>query len=268
MNYILMKLAVYAVRYSEPIEPFIQAYYDCSGVREAELCGTLSLTIINNFGVIEHPTVKILNNVVRPDFSTGHLARSWNQCILNAFKSLAEPAVDALIAIQIDSRLSPDWLQKVYELPRDCHYLSIGRGDECQFIRPECIETVGLFDERYCNIGYQEMDYFIRVFIGLRNHGAYLDNAHGRYWNPWTDTIHEYHFIQRPLGDIVKNEAHRKSEEFHTTSANVFLYKWGFIKDWSINSLLTLPVDVVYKKEFKYYPYFENYINPNLYILN
>ena len=74
MNYTLMKLAVYAVRYSEPIEPFIQAYYDCSGVREAELCGTLSLTIVNNFGVIDHPTVKILNNVVRPDFSTGHLA--------------------------------------------------------------------------------------------------------------------------------------------------------------------------------------------------
>jgi len=48
----MVKIAVYAVRYTENIQPFIDHYYSGIGVKEAEEANNLSLTIINNFGVL------------------------------------------------------------------------------------------------------------------------------------------------------------------------------------------------------------------------
>ncbi len=60
------------------------------------------VNIINNhsnFNINEKfkNKVSVLHNVLRPDFSTGHLARNWNQAIINGFKNLNNPDCDILI---------------------------------------------------------------------------------------------------------------------------------------------------------------------------
>jgi len=51
----------------------------------------LEIFIINNHSNLNiHKEylgkVKILNNELRPDFSTGHLSRTWNQSIIKLYK--------------------------------------------------------------------------------------------------------------------------------------------------------------------------------------
>jgi hypothetical protein len=46
--------------------------------------------------------VEVLHNMVRPDFSTGHLSRNWNQSIINGFADLSNPDCDIVITSQND----------------------------------------------------------------------------------------------------------------------------------------------------------------------
>jgi len=57
--------------------------------------------------------IKILNNDLRPDFSTGHLSRNWNQAIINGFKNLNEPDCDLVIACQNDTKFCKNWYSKL-----------------------------------------------------------------------------------------------------------------------------------------------------------
>ncbi len=265
----MVKIAVYAVRYSEDIQPFIDHYYSAPGVKEAEEQNNLSLTIINNYGTLpDYPGITILNNVTRPDFSTGHLARSWNQCIINAFKDLRNPAVDCLVMIQIDAKFSNNWYANICEIPNDCYYFCVGRGDEMQFVRPEAIKRVGLYDERYCNIGHQEADYFLRTFIKIKNNCSILDYAHHRIHDAFNGKFYESQFILHSIssGNI---EAQRLSNAYSGMSYNIFRYKWKNcdVKDWhfQMEYINTLTSEFTNAKEFRYYPYFEKDIDWKIY---
>ena len=52
------------------------------------------VSILNNFGRMSLPEkyipykINVINNEARPDFSRGHLSRSWNQAIMLGFKDL------------------------------------------------------------------------------------------------------------------------------------------------------------------------------------
>ena len=41
--------------------------------------------------------IKILNNVLRPNFSTGHLSRNWNQALILGFENLISTKSDIVI---------------------------------------------------------------------------------------------------------------------------------------------------------------------------
>jgi hypothetical protein len=265
----MVKIAVYAVRYTEDIQPFIDHYYSDPTVKEAEKENNLSLTIINNYGVLpDYDGITILNNVTRPDFSTGHLARSWNQCIINGFKDLQNPAVDCLVLIQIDAKFNNNWYKNICSIPETCYFLTVGRGDEMQFMRPQLIKSVGLYDERYCNIGYQEADYFFRAYMRIRNNCIILDYAHQRVNDPFNGLFNREHFIHHSTGSG-NPAAQILSCEFHTLSYNIFRFKW---KDVNVNGwvnqksyLDTLDNKFLDGKEFRYYPYFEKHINWQIY---
>ena len=69
------------------------------------------INIINNHTDIRLPErfkdkVNVLHNVLRPDWSSGHLSRNWNQALVNGFKSLTEPDCDVVVCSQ-DVYLTP-----------------------------------------------------------------------------------------------------------------------------------------------------------------
>ena len=53
------------------------------------------INVINNHSQInidpKFKKVKLLNNNLRVDFSTGHLSRNWNQALINGFQDLNNP---------------------------------------------------------------------------------------------------------------------------------------------------------------------------------
>jgi hypothetical protein len=272
-----MKLHVFAVRYKEPIEPFLNNFYSDEPVKKAMDDGYLKLTIINNYGILpQYPNVTILNNVTRPNFSTGHLSRNWNQCIINGFgENLNDPICDAILLLQIDSFLNNDWYKNLYKIPEDCYFLAVGRGDECMFIRPNAIKRVGLFDERFCNIGFQEGDYFLRCFIRIRENCCIFDSGHSRIHNPWPDIILYEDIIQdsRQINrDGISDYAeHARSAEFHSLSHRIFIMKWGHElrpDAWQMDVMNCIPPNLSNFKEFKYYPYFEKNIDPDIYVIS
>ena len=111
--------------------------------------------------------IKILNNDLRPDFSTGHLSRNWNQAIINGFKNLNEPDCDLVIACQNDTKFCKNWYSKlIITMLKDGYkYITCGIGDQFQVFTTDSVKNIGLYDERFCNIGYQEGDYFLRALL-------------------------------------------------------------------------------------------------------
>lgn len=265
------KIHVFAVRYREDISPFIDNFYTDKSISFSHT----KLTIINNYGILEEPpnlSYKVLNNTLRPDFSTGHLSRNWNQAIINGFKDLNNPIVDLVICIQIDAILGPNWyfkLNKLLDSYPKLEYIALGDGDEFQVFTPNIIKSIGLYDERYCNIGYQEADYFRRVWIKKSLNSLIFDSFHGRTLNKLN--IPPYEFSNIIIRDPKKtiNEYHIKSKVHHNVSKAVFHYKWGTNANPEFWDQSKIPiVNSSDKKEFKYYPYFEKDIDKKIYVLD
>lgn len=197
--------------------------------------------------------VTVLDNQLRPDFSTGHLARNYNQAIINGFKSLTNPDCDIVIACQNDNILLPEWQQNIESLLGKYDFLSFGIGDQFQVFTPEGIKKVGLYDERFCNIGYQEADFFLRNLIYNFDRSSINDSSHDRILNPeqlYPITVTECGAHRQELSNI-------ESRHFHSFSRNVFHRKWSVNPEyWNIeelkkyNGITNIP-------NFVYYPYFE-----------
>lgn len=201
--------------------------------------------------------VTILNNQTRPDFSTGHLSRSWNQAIINGFEDINNPSCDIVIATQDDTLFSKKYIEKTVELSKSFDYISYGTGDQFAMYLPKAVKRIGLWDERMCNIGFQEADYFIRA---VRYHGdrsSINDQHHGRTHN----AIHEANccpIIHTQSGMIMGDKAHQKSLIYHRHSEHVFFTKWG-VKSmfWDADHIKLLKSIEPKIMSFILYPYFE-----------
>jgi hypothetical protein len=103
-----------------------------------------------------------LNNDLRPDFTPGHLARNWNQAIINGFCDLNNPDCDILIHTQDDLTFKSGWLDNIvdYHYNRGYNFIVFGDGDNFCSYTPEAIKIMGMWDERYYGIGTHERDYF------------------------------------------------------------------------------------------------------------
>lgn len=263
----MVKIHVFAVRYKENPEPFIKRFYADPIVKSSNI----NLTIINNYDYlsVEDPRVKVINNTLRPDFSTGHLSRNWNEAIINGFRDLNLPSVDYVIGVQIDAILGDTWYQdlmKVLKIYPELHYLALGEGDEFQVFTPQVIKTVGLYDERFCNIGYQEADYFYRVRLLKPLNAVILDHKHGRVMNNiGLDELDVRGIVIRNPSKEV-NDAHRLSMAHHNDSLKVFYYKWGHTnpEHWTE---IEIDPGISRGKEFRYYPYFEKAVDPWVYVI-
>lgn len=264
----MVKIHVFAVRYKEYPGIFIKRFYSDTSVYSSGI----GLTIINNYGYLEQDDsrVTVINNLLRPDFSTGHLSRNWNEAIINGFRDLEAPDVDYVICVQIDAILGDTWYQKLLAILTkhpNLEYLALGEGDEFQVFTPQVIKTVGLYDERFCNIGYQEADYFRRIRISKPLNAVILDYKHGRVLNNigLDESMVKGIIVQNPSKEM--NDSHRLSMVHHRQSLKVFHYKWGRDTDPEHWTSTVIDPGSNYGKEFRYYPYFENKIDPRIYVI-
>lgn len=197
-----------------------------------------------------------LKNNLRPDFSTGHLSRSWNQAIVNGFKDLNSPDCEAVICVQVDSGFTENWYARLLNVLKKYDYIQEGCGDQFQVFTPDSVKQIGLFDERFCNICHQEADYFLRALIYNTYKSTINDDCHQRKWQHLSDR-----FFLRPSahGAARRDKSFVASSKYTDVSLSHFKKKWGIDPnrwhetgyDFILNNLNPL-ID-----SYILYPYFE-----------
>jgi hypothetical protein len=234
------------------------------------------INVINNFtsnfslqDFCDTNNIKVIHNNLRPDFSTGHLSRNWNQAIINGFKDINNPDCDILVLCQNDNIFKKDWCQYIIEKHKTYDFISIGGGDQYHSYTINHIKKVGIWDERYCNIGYQEADYFIRSYLYNKERTSINDYNHKRIHNKLveqptttpsgiigTDKIIELDDSLK--GGMRGDESHIQSSRYHYISKKILDQKWGieFEGSWSEEKLKHLPRNSKISS-FIFYPYFE-----------
>lgn len=224
----------------------------------------LQIFIINNNSQFFLPDdivnrIHIMHNVCRPDFSTGHLSRNWNQSIINGFKNILNPDCDILIHCQDDTIFMPDWCDNLISLHEKYSFIQMGVGDNLCSYLPDAIKKIGLWDERFCGIGFQEADYFMRARIHNSEYSCINDYFHGRIHNPTDLKICER---AEPIivdGKVNHSVFHIESTKYHNINKNLFYKKWGTAPEqWNSN----IPINSLIEN-YIFYPYFELNI-PNL----
>jgi glycosyltransferase involved in cell wall biosynthesis len=224
------------------------------------------IIVLNNYDRLSlstclEPHVRVINNEGRPDFSTGHLARSWNQGIMHSIHDINNPDCDVLILAQNDAEFKPTYLSAILDLvgpERSYDYMTVGVGDEVQVMTPASIKAIGLYDERFCNIGYQEMDYMSRAKFVMGSRVSINDHGHGRTHNPVDANTIEKIIVRNIHGHARNDEYHCISLKYHTISYELLKHKWNN----NVNPF-NLPEPQTVPKQYMLYPYFEKAL-PNL----
>lgn len=217
------------------------------------------INVINNYDKVSfkgltNERINVYNNMLRPDFSTGHLARNWNQAIINGFKDLQKPDADIVVCIQSDEAVRPNWIETLLFLHQERNFITAGNGDAFHSYTPEAIKKVGLWDERFCNIGYQEADYFLRHLLHNTDGCSINDYFHSRVHNPYNDLRFRWNLIlpesrkieilkKSQSGYERKDESHIASQKLHHISYLHFRRKWGLREDY--NKKLAQRLDMV-----------------------
>jgi hypothetical protein len=212
----------------------------------------LEINIINNHSNFELSDdlfnhVKLHNNVLRPDFSTGHLSRNWNQAILNGFKDMLNPDCDILITCQDDAIWEKDWVDDLLKIHDEYTFYTCNDGDMLCSYTIDSIKKIGLWDERFCNIQFQEADYFLRANLYNAEKSSINDAHHGR-------TLNQTKCIAKRPNSGQMTPRGNVSNQYHDITKNIFLQKWGEKFRWSEKV-----TDIQHSKlpSFFYYPYFE-----------
>lgn len=204
--------------------------------------------------------VEVIHNDLRPDFSTGHLSRNWNQAILHGFKDLNNPDCDILVTNQNDCEFDGDFVPNLIEWHKKYSFMQFGAGDNYMSYTVDSIKRVGLWDERFCNIGYQEADYFLRQMLYNTDGCTINDYRHLRVHNGEINNIIKHTVSGFERGD----NAHHLSQQYHSVSEDVYTNKWGdtpynhAVNGWNYDGLKSLEPKI---PSFMYYPYFEKNVN-------
>lgn len=220
----------------------------------------IDVTVVDNHsnvtvdGDVSSVVTNIIHNQARPDFSTGHLARSWNTGILHGFRSVTCPDTDVLILAQNDTVFAQGFLDYILDHLPAFDYITAGVGDEVQIMTVEAVKNIGMYDERFCNIGHHEADYFTRAKFHRSCHRSSInDYSHGRVWNPIHDpsriVANDGHQPGSDRGDV----HHMASLPHHHISFGVHQKKWGHFSFHTPEHPLPVPLP----KMFMFYPYFE-----------
>lgn len=198
--------------------------------------------------------VTILKNETRPNFSTGHLSRNWNQAIINGFQNLNYPDCDILITSQDDTIFRKNYIEKSISFTQNYDFLTFGAGDQYSIYTPLSIKRIGLWDERLCNIGHQEADFFLRAIKYYPLKVSINDYVHGRLHNIQRDSP----IYRTPTGAELFDPNHLNSIIYHPHSEYIFYTKWNVRPHkWDEQYIKNLDYIEPQIPSFIMYPYFE-----------
>jgi hypothetical protein len=217
-----------------------------------------SVHIINNFskliGFDNYLKLEILDNVLRPDFSNGHLSRNWNQALLHGFKDLNNPDSDLVFLMQNDTFIKRNCFSNLIEQHLNYDFIQVGAGDQLMSFNSNAVKQIGIFDERFCSIGYQEADYFMNAYMLHKDKISINDKErHERVWNPIENIFEK--FIDPEYG--LNKDFH--SFAWHDYNKHIFNLKWGCDPQNWYQYIQTFTPSVKIKR-YQTYPYFEKSI--------
>lgn len=256
-----MKIKLYMVTYKghKRLEPTLTSIFNSDIVGH-----DFEINIINNHTDIRLPTqfhgkVNVLHNVLRPDWSSGHLSRNWNQALINGFGSLANPLCDIVVCTQDDSIFRKDWVSKLIDLHSRYSFVQNGHGDQFHSYLPEAVRRVGIWDERFCGLSRQAADYFWRCVMYNVEGSTIQDPIHHRVLNPiFPDDIEKSRgwLVDpdvRQIDEVHDNSPHGNNE----ISAKLMAAKYPFEPfPWTLEKLKNRPTKTLIPN-FITYPYFE-----------
>ena len=250
------KIKIFVVTYNNPklLNQCIQSIFFNTSLKEQS---NLQVFVINNHSNFEldeefENKVIVLHNVLRPDFSTGHLSRNWNQAIINGFVDLNNPHCDILITCQDDTLFSNHFMEKVVKFHKKYDLVTCGPGDNYVSYTPNAVKRIGLWDERFCGIGFQEKDYFIRAYKYHSEKSSINDYYHNMVYNPIE--YFELPITFTPTGFERMDENHLAAGEYHVVSAQVYVEKWNCSKENILQQIDNTEPKI---PSFVLYPYFE-----------
>jgi hypothetical protein len=248
----MKKVKVYFVTYNSPslLKETLDSFFSSTDLNKIQL-ETYIINNHSNFELYSHHKQKVkhvYHNQLRPDFSTGHLSRNWNQAIINGFKNLNNPDCDIVITCQDDAIWNKDWVNILLETSKDYDFYTCNNGDMLCYYTPESIKNIGLWDERFCNIQFQEADYFYRAKLYYSERSSINDSHHGREHNPTKVMAINPHSGQMLERSVI-------SDVHHNHSKNIFILKWGEESiSWTNKSIQNRHARI---PSFFFYPYFE-----------
>lgn len=248
-----MKINLYIVNYRNHIG--LHECLESLSNTDIPINTSLNINIINNHSdfIIDNKfkNINIIHNMARPDFSTGHLSRSWNQAIMHGFKNLKSPISDITIAVQVDTIFNKNWLNILINQHKKYNFITAGWGDAFLSFTPDAIKNIGLFDERFCNIVHQETDYFTRALIFNKNKSSINDFHHNKILNPFLNSTDDDSIIFRKNSNT--NITWNSTTQCHEYITKFLLSKYSKDpRNFDINE----PPHLL-KKLNLLYPYFE-----------
>lgn len=194
----------------------------------------------------------VLQNIFRPDWSTGGLPQNYNEIFLHGIKDIRSPDCDVLIHCHNDTTFSSNWFARLLEYHKTYSFITQSQGcGFCSYL-PEAINEIGLWDQRYPSLGFGEGDYFLRAIKYNGPKTSINDAAQKRVWQPLPEQI------VFKNGNFT-NEDHSKSFESYPVCRQIFEMKWG-IRDvgWSQELMNNFPDPKI--PTYILYPYFEKYL--------
>ncbi len=191
---------------------------------------SFEIVVISNFGTFAFPAdnplfivnaknLAVVNNYLRPEFSFGHLAQDWNAAAIYGFVNLTDPVSDVVASFQGDTKCAPLWARNVYEehMRNGTLFLQSGKGDAFHSWTAEGVRRIGIWDERFVDIGYQEADMFLRAVLLEPDRVRIDDRHHLRRYRPASFRV----LSEDGPGDRGgKKQIHRHSRSFWDM-------KWG-----------------------------------------
>lgn len=215
----------------------------------------LNINVINNHSDFRIDTkftnVNVMHNTLRPDFSTGHLSRSWNQALMHGFRNLKNPIAQIVVGCQVDTVFNKDWLVRLLDQHQRYNFISVGWGDALISFTVDGVRNIGMFDERFCNIVHQECDYFSRALIFNKDKSSINDFHHHRVLNPFLQDTNDDSVLIRKNSNT--NLTWNSTVECHEHITKFMLSKYSKDpRNWDVNN----PPQLI-KKLNLLYPYFE-----------
>lgn len=251
----MRKTNIYIVTYNNPERLNENLFRLTETTKHIDLSQhSLNVVVINNhtnfFLDDRYKNITVWHNVTRPNFSCGHLSRDYNAALIHGFQNLKTPAVNQIVCAHDDSMWHKNWFEDLLEIHNTYSFYVGDYGCSMHSYLPEAVKTIGIWDERFCNIGYHEADYLLRALIYNKDKSTINDYMGGRVLNP-TKVLFDH-----PPANHNKLDHSNASLRYHTVTRKVFEEKWGVHPEFWDKRMLRVPTEPKIN-QFMFYPYFE-----------